>query len=406
VTSGPAIDARPAWSPDGKTLAFVRDDTRETSIVLLDLATGSERVVFGEAGLDLDPAFSADGRWLYLSSALAGDLDLWRVSLATGNKSRLTSTPGLELQPIPLPDGERVVFVAKRGPLNEIRVRTLASGEETVLHAGAILSMLRIALAPDGRTVAYTWPASDVQGWELRLLAIDGPVPSVGLSLGPGQPLTPAWHPDGRAVYLAEADAEERMGLFRVPSAGGRAEAVAVRAWDWRASRGRVRLTTRIAGREGTAPARVAVADTNGHPLVPATGQPRFDGQTGKVFFYSGGTVELEVPVGDIVVEAVRGLTTPVERHLLTVRPDQVVEVDLTLTDLWDASGKGWLSGEHHFHLNYGGPYRLGRGGLPVVSPARAGIDRRKHKEELYKMGRRPPATTNSPGIAYPSGPR
>jgi TolB protein len=36
-----------------------------------------------------------------------------------------------------------------------------------------------------------------------------------------------------------------------------------------------------------------------------------------------------------------------------------VTEIDLTLTPVWNARAAGWLAGEHHFHLNYGGPYRL-----------------------------------------------
>lgn len=405
VTSGPGIDARPTWSPDGRTLAFVRDDTRETSIVLLDLASGTEQVAVAEPGIDLDPAFAPDGRSLFYSSAVAGDLDLWRVDLATGIKTRITEARGLELHPVPLPDGDRIVYLAK-GATNDIRLRTLSTGEERTLASGAILSMLRMALRPDGRTLAYTWPASNARGWELRLLAIDAPVSSVALVADGGLPLTPAWHPAGDGVYYAEADREERMALWRAPLGGGRPEPVPVLAWDWGVPTGRLRIATRLAGRNGVAAARLTVQDARGHPLVADAGQPRFDGQTGQVFFYSPGSVDLEVPAGEVVVRAVQGLATPVVERRTPVRPGEQAEIDLTLTPVWDARAAGWLAGDHHFHLNYGGPYQLDPEDLgpmaageamDVLTPLLANLHTRFEDQDLWGWQR----LTEPPFIAF-----
>ncbi|NIU65834.1 MAG: hypothetical protein GWN73_10540, partial [Actinobacteria bacterium] len=113
LTRSGGIDARPAWSPDGASIAFVRDDTRETSIVEIDVSTGEERTLVQETGIELDPAYSPDGRLLYYASAAAGDLDLWRLDLASGQTERLTTERGLERRPQPHPDGERVVYLSK-----------------------------------------------------------------------------------------------------------------------------------------------------------------------------------------------------------------------------------------------------------------------------------------------------
>jgi len=41
------------------------------------------------------------------------------------------------------------------------------------------------------------------------------------------------------------------------------------------------------------------------------------------------------------------------------VQPGEVAEVRLVLEPVWDPRAEGWISGDHHFHLNYGGPYQL-----------------------------------------------
>ena len=391
LTRGGEIDARPAWSPDGQLLAFVRDDTEDTEIVWVAATSGAELGRVDSPGLELDPAFSADGTKIFYSSAESGAraLDLWAVDIASGVRRPVTDAPGIELKPQP---GERaLVYLWKGGGRDRVVVRQGESVEPRTLIEGSIASLARPALSPDGSTVAVNWPTQE--GWDLRLLNVADPGPSILLTSG-GLPLTPAWGPSGEWVYFSEADDRERLNLKRVRAGGGPIDEVNVTAWDWGAATASLRIRTVL--EEGGAPvaSRLAVVDDTGHPMVPDGPAAQFDGQSGRVFFYSPGVIELTVPVGEVTVSAVQGLATPESSATLQVDgASGAAEVEVVLSPVWDALAGGWSSGEHHFHLNYGGLYDLSpedlmpmmQGeGLDFATPLLANLHNRFEDQDLW----------------------
>jgi TolB protein len=356
LTRGGRMDSRPAWSPDGRSLAFVRDDGNTLAVIVRDVAGGNEREI--ERGFAMDPAFSPDGRTLYYSSSTAGGLDIWRVDLGSGEKTRITTDPGMELAAQPHPDGKRLVYIVKAGGADQVRVRTLADGKETVLVTGPILAQMRMSLSRDGSVVAYNAPG--VRGWELRLVGVERPGPTVLLvARDNGLPLAPSWSADGRTVYFMEADRDQQLKLYSIAKVGGQVAEISIRRWHWGEETGRVIVRTRVRGRAEPAPARLNVVDGQGHPVVPDRGQPRSDGQNGLVFFYSPGVIALEAPAGQVAVSAVQGLATPAVTTQVQVAPGQTREVELEMAPVWDARAAGWYSGDHHFHLNFGGQFPL-----------------------------------------------
>ncbi len=104
--------------------------------------------------------------------------------------------------------------------------------------------------------------------------------------------------------------------------------------------------------------------DAAGHPVLPENGPVRFDGENARVFFYSGGEIELIAPAGDVTVSAVQGFETPEAFKSVAVEAGGTTRVTLELEQAWDAAGNGWYSADNHFHLNYGGPYRLTPGDI------------------------------------------
>lgn len=113
VTQGAAIIGRPAPTPDGQALAYARSLPGDASseVVRLSLASAASEVLV-EADAS-EPAFSADGRWLAFTTRRYGDPELALLELGTGGvPQRMTTDPFVEgascFSPAPPPrDGSR-----------------------------------------------------------------------------------------------------------------------------------------------------------------------------------------------------------------------------------------------------------------------------------------------------------
>jgi dipeptidyl aminopeptidase/acylaminoacyl peptidase len=130
ITSGDFDDADPAWSPDGRRLAFVSkrtlpdpDRSQDEDIFVVDAVAGATaRPLAPSPGRDASPRWSPDGR--AVTFVMGGDpKDMWygttRVAVAPAEGSAATDlTPTLDrnvIAPRFSPDGKHVYFLTEDG---------------------------------------------------------------------------------------------------------------------------------------------------------------------------------------------------------------------------------------------------------------------------------------------------
>lgn len=80
----------PAFSPDGKRVAFAALSAAVSDIYVLDLATGALTNVTKDAFADYSPTFAPDGRSLVYTVRISGNDKLFQLDLASGQKKQLT----------------------------------------------------------------------------------------------------------------------------------------------------------------------------------------------------------------------------------------------------------------------------------------------------------------------------
>ncbi len=62
-----ASEGQPTWSPDGRQIAFVSDETRHPQIYVVDVATRQKRRLTSRGSMNFDPDWGADGRIAYIT---------------------------------------------------------------------------------------------------------------------------------------------------------------------------------------------------------------------------------------------------------------------------------------------------------------------------------------------------
>ena len=116
LTNNPATDAFPAWSPDGRYIAFCRYEREQGEVWIVPALGGAERRL-GEAGNMFGGlSWSPDGNFLAVSeaSSAGAPLSLYLISPETGKRRRLTSPPngyGGDVAPAFSPDGKTLAFI-------------------------------------------------------------------------------------------------------------------------------------------------------------------------------------------------------------------------------------------------------------------------------------------------------
>ncbi len=109
TTSRNVNEGQPAWSPDGREIVYVSDETRRLNLFVIDAATKSKRRLTSTGNQNVDPDWGADGRITYTTKR-GGNSYIAVMNPSEGDKSaRLVTEPGRWEHPSWAPDRRHVV---------------------------------------------------------------------------------------------------------------------------------------------------------------------------------------------------------------------------------------------------------------------------------------------------------
>jgi len=129
----------PAYSPDGKKIAFSGYVGSQDDIFLYDIASGQVTNVTNDKFFDGSPVFSPDGKWLVYSSVVSGYAKLFKLNLANpAERYQLTTGSWNDIDAWFSPDGKRIFFSSDKqtGRNVEKAVEILEKAEDKAKRQG------------------------------------------------------------------------------------------------------------------------------------------------------------------------------------------------------------------------------------------------------------------------------
>ena len=223
-----ATTTTPVFTPDGRDIVFSSGPIGEPSLwrVPVSGSASPERLPFGERGIW--PQLSRQGNLVYTTGE--GNLDIWRVNLpiTDGAAVKLIASSRLDHEPQYSPDGDSIAFVSTRSGDMEIwKCDSDGSNPVQLTSLGAPVTG-RPRWAPDGKSIVFH---SDAEGhFDVYVVNADGGAPR-RLTSDPSVDASPTWSRNGKWIYFNSRGTGDPQ-CFKMLARGGPAQVV-VSAGFW-----------------------------------------------------------------------------------------------------------------------------------------------------------------------------
>jgi TolB protein len=205
----------PAWSPDGKKVAYVSFERKSAAIYVQTLATGERKRVAEFPGINGAPAWSPDGTKLALTLSKDGSPDIYVLNLSTGSLTKLTKSFAIDTEPSWSPDGSSIVFTSDRGGKPQLYMVSSRGGEEKRLTFSGNYNA-RGSFSPDGKNLVMVHG----NGNDYRIAVMDMATRSINVLTDGRSDESPSFAPNGSMILYASK--KGRTGFLSAVSLDGK----------------------------------------------------------------------------------------------------------------------------------------------------------------------------------------
>ncbi len=208
LTSGPATDEWPRFSPDGTKVAYCSNATGNSDLFIVPVDGGDPVALTDNPKDDFYHAWAPDGSGLVFTSERSGNRDIWFLPIEGGDPTQITKSPGTDDDASYSPDGGLIAYDSDRGGNQDVWIMTSEGEIVRQVTSGADIDQTPF-WSPDGKMIAF----EKMRGQEHILYVISSEGGDEMMISPDGE--HPTWSSDGSKILFSTERGSVR-GIYQM----------------------------------------------------------------------------------------------------------------------------------------------------------------------------------------------